>query len=79
MNEKLTVKKKKKGQITYALQRIMEYTELEGTLNNHQVHLLAWHRTTQKSDHTAESVFRTLLEFQQLGAMTVALRILFHV
>jgi len=77
VNENLTVKKRKKVQITYTLQRIIEYPELEGTLN-HQVQIVAWHRTTQKSDHMAEIVVQTLLELQQLGAMTATLRSLFH-
>ena len=51
--------------------RIIEYPKLEGTHKDHRVQLLAPHSTTQKSDHTTESVVQTLLELWQLGDMTL--------
>lgn len=43
-------------------QRITEYPELEESHEDHQVHILAPRRTTQKSDHVSESVVQTLLK-----------------
>ena len=47
-----------------------EYSELEETRGDHQVHLLAPHSTTQNSNIMSETTVQTLLELQQLGAMT---------
>ena len=52
---------------------IIEYPELGGTHKDHQVQLLAPHRTTQKSDHMSESIVWMVFELRQLCAMTTAL------
>ena len=58
---------------------IIEYLELEGTIRIiESVHLLAPHRTTQKSDHMSESIVQMLLELRQLCAMTTVLSSPFH-
>jgi len=45
--------------------RIIEYPELDGTLKDHWIQLLALHTTTQKSDHISSSFVQTLLELWQ--------------
>lgn len=42
---------------------VIEYSELEETHKDHQVHLLASQRSTQNSNCVSESVVQTLLEF----------------
>ena len=58
--------------------QIAEYPKLEGTHKDHQVQLLAPHKTTQKSGHKSGSLVQTLLELWQLGAVTTALPSLFQ-
>jgi len=52
---------------------ITEYPKLDGTHKDHRVQLLPPHRTTQKSNSMSESTVQTLLELQQLTAVTTAL------
>ena len=40
---------------------------------DHQVQVIALHRTTQNSDHISESIVQMLLELQRPGAVTTAL------
>lgn len=46
-----------------------EYSELEETRGDHQVHLLAPHSTTQNSNIMSETTVQTLLELQQLDEL----------
>ena len=64
---------KKNGMELLIYHRTLEYPKLVCW-----VQLLAPHRTTKTSDHTSESIVQMLLELQQLGAMTAALRSLFQ-
>lgn len=45
--------------------RVVEQAELEGTHQDHEVQLLALHRTPQESHHAPESIVQTLLELKQ--------------
>uniref|UniRef100_A0A493TGN0 Glutamate receptor interacting protein 1 n=1 Tax=Anas platyrhynchos platyrhynchos TaxID=8840 RepID=A0A493TGN0_ANAPP len=45
--------------------RITGYPELEGTHKDHQVQLLAPHRSTKNSDHMTKCTVQTLLKLQQ--------------
>lgn len=58
------------------LHRIREYPKL--TCKDHQVQLLALHRSTPNPYSTSECTVQTHLKLQQLGATTVAVRSLFH-
>ena len=44
---------------------IVEYPELKETYKDHQVQLLAPHRTTQKSKQRSESIVQMLLKLRQ--------------
>lgn len=53
--------------------RIIEHPELEGIHKDQQIQLPAPDGTTQKSDCMTEGIVQTLLELQQLGAVTTPL------
>lgn len=52
---------------------IIEYAELEGIYQDHQVKLLVLHKMSQESHHVCGSIVQTLLELCQANAVTTFL------